>query len=155
MIHSRHAVLAALTTAGLLVAGCGGDDSSDKLSKADMAKQADAICVKYNAKVKAISQPSDIASFGPYLDKLLPVSDAQRAELVKLQPEDGVKADWDALIKDYDEQAKGIRDARAALKAGHETEFQRIVEDTGTLGDASDKKLDAFGAPHCGSKSNA
>jgi hypothetical protein len=154
LILSRHAVLATLTTAGLLMAGCGGDDSSDKLSKADLAKQADTICVKYNAKVKAVAEPTDIASFGPYLDKLLPFSEAQRAELVKLTPEDSVKAEWDGLIKDYDEQQKGIEDAQAALKGGDETEFQRIVEDTGTLGETSDKKLDAFGAPHCGSKSS-
>jgi hypothetical protein len=152
--HSRNALGAALLTAGLLAAGCGGDDKSDTLAKADLAKKVDAICVKYNAKVNALAEPADIAGYGPYLDKLLPFSTAQREELDALKPDDAVKAEWEGNLKDYDAQQQGLKDARAALKQGDEAEFQRIVEDLAPLGEASDKKLDAFGAPHCGSKSD-
>ncbi len=149
----RHPLLVAFTTAGLLAAGCGSSDS-DGLDKADLAKKADAICVKYNAKVKQLGEPSDVASFGPYLDKLLPLSVAQREELADLKPDDAVKAEWEANLRDYDTQQQGLKDAQAALKQNDQAEFQRIIEDLTPLGDASDKKLDAFGAPHCGSKSS-
>jgi hypothetical protein len=155
VFYARHAALATVTTAGLLAAGCGSNSSSDQLTKADMAKKADAICVTYNAKVKALAQPSDAASFKPYLEQLLPFFAAQRKELVALKPDDAVKAEWDGLIKDYDEQALGAKQALAALTSGDEAEFQRIVEAVAQTGKASDVKLDAFGASHCGSKSDA
>jgi hypothetical protein len=153
LLLTRNAAIAALTTAGLLAAGC-GSSGSDKLSKADMAKKADAICVKYNAKVKALGQPSDVASFKPYLNKLLPLSVSQRSELVALKPDDAVKAEWEGNLKDYDIQQQGLKDAQAALNKGDTAGFQRIVKDLGPKSTASNKKLDAFGAPHCGSKSS-
>ncbi len=152
---TQNALLMTVATAALLTAGgCGGDDSSDKLAKADLAKKADAACVKYNAKVKTLGEPTDVKSFGPYLDKLVPLTTSLREELRALKPDDAVKAEWEANLKDFDVQQKGLKDAQGALGSGDEAEFQRIVEDLAPLSDASDKKLDAFGAPHCGSKSS-
>jgi hypothetical protein len=154
MTNVRTAVLAALTVGGLAFAGCGGGDD-DTLSKAELAKKADAICVKYGPKQKALGSPTDAKSTIAYLDKLIPLSAEQRKELADLKAGDDVKAEWEALLKDYDQIADSAKQALTALKAGDETEFQRIIEDTNTVGEASDKKLDAFGAPHCGSKSDA
>ncbi len=84
----------------------------------------------------------------------MPLSTSQREELDALKPDDAVKGEWEANLKDYDTQQQGLKDAQAALKSGDEAEFQRVIEDLAPLSDASDKKLDAFGAPHCGSKSD-
>lgn len=146
--------MATVTTAALLATGCGGGGSAKTLTKADLAKQADAICVKYNAKLKAIAAPTDIKSYGPYLAAIIPLSQDQRGELGALKPDDKIKGEWNGLLKDYDAQQQGVKQAQTALKAGNQTEFQRLVEDIGTTSKASDKQLDALGAPHCGSKSN-
>jgi hypothetical protein len=155
MINVRTAVLAGLAVGGLAFAGCGGGDDSDTLSKAELAKKADAICVKYGPKQKALGSPTDAKSTIAYLDKLIPLSAEQRKDLDALKADDAVKDEWAALLKDYDEISNAAKQALTALKAGDEAEFQRIIEETNTVGEASDKKLDAFGAPHCGSKSDS
>lgn len=154
MLNPRTALLATLAAGGLLVAGCGGDDESGALSKAELAKKADAICVSYNAKTKALGEPSDAAGFTTYLTKFIPLGAAQGKELKALEADDAVKGEWDGLLKDYDTVFAAAQQALTALKAGDTDEFQRIIEDTNTVSDASDKKLDALGAPHCGSKSD-
>jgi hypothetical protein len=150
----RTAVLATLTSSGLLAAGCGGS-SSEPLSKAELGKRADAICVKYNAKTKALGEPSDEAGYVKYFDKLIPLTRAQGKELKALKPDDAINPTWVGLLKAYDSVAAAAPQARAALKAGDVTEFQRIVEDANAASDAPNKQLDALGAPHCGSRSGA
>ncbi len=66
-----------------LVAGCGG---SGRLSKADYVKQADAICTKYNAKLKALARPTSIGDLAAYVDKALPLARKGDDELRALKP---------------------------------------------------------------------
>lgn len=155
MLAARRTLLTTLSTAALLAAGCGGDDESPgKLAKADLAKAADAVCVTFQPKVEALGEPTDVASFKTYLEQFLPVAADRRKALVALQPDDDVKAEWEDLIKDYDASVDGAKQALAALAENDEAEFQRIVEDARVLNEESEKKLDAFGAPRCGSKSD-
>jgi hypothetical protein len=68
----------------VLAAGCGG--GSGRLSKADYAKQADAICTKYNAKLKALARPTGVAGLPAYVDKALPLARKGDDELRALKP---------------------------------------------------------------------
>ncbi len=143
----------ALAAAALLAAGCGSDDGPERLPQRDLAKRADAICVTYNAKLKALGEPKDAAAFGAYLDKLVPLSVAQRKELGALQGDDAVQARWERDLKAYDTQLAALRKARAALKTGDSAGFSRIVAGLQPLTQAANRQLDALGAPHCGSQS--
>ena len=59
----------------VLVAGCGG--GGGRLTRSEYAKQADAICLKYNAKLNGIAQPKSQAELAAFVDKaVLLVSDA-------------------------------------------------------------------------------
>ena len=55
-----------------LASGCGG--GSGRLSKAEYAKRADAICTKYNAKLKALARPTGISELPAYVDRALPLA---------------------------------------------------------------------------------
>jgi hypothetical protein len=66
----------------LAAVGCGG---SGRLSKRDYAKQADAICAKYNAKLRAIDRPRRIAELPQYVDRALPVARRGTDELRSLE----------------------------------------------------------------------
>lgn len=151
---TRSAVLATLVTGGLLVTGCGGDKGSSALSKGDLAKKADAVCVTYAKKAKSLKDPTDAASALAYFDKALPIFADQRKALGDLKADDSVKAEWDALLADYDAQIVLVKKAQTILKSGDEAGFAAIGDQITKSSDASDKKLDAFGAVHCGTKSD-
>jgi hypothetical protein len=78
----RRAALAVVVVA--LVAGCGG--GSNRLSKDEYAKRADAICSKYNAKLKALARPASISALPDYVDKALPLARKGDDELRGLKP---------------------------------------------------------------------
>jgi hypothetical protein len=68
----------------LLAAGCGG--GGGRLSKDEYAKRADAICTKYNAKLRALARPTSISELPAYVDKALPLARKGDAELRALKP---------------------------------------------------------------------
>src|SRR5919202_4191466 len=78
---SRVVVAFAVAT---LAAGCGG--GSGRLSKAEYAKRADAICTKYNAKLKALARPTGIKELPAYVDHALPLARKGDDELRALKP---------------------------------------------------------------------
>ena len=78
----RKVVLAAAVVG--LVSGCGG--GSGRLSKAEYAKRADAICTKYNAKIRALGRPTAISGLPAYVDKALPLARKGDDELRALEP---------------------------------------------------------------------
>ena len=67
----------------VLAAGCG---SSSRLSREEYSKRADAICTKYNAKIKALGQPGSIRALPGYVDKALPIARKGTDELRGLKP---------------------------------------------------------------------
>lgn len=74
----------------LLAVGCGGNGG--RLSKADYAKRADAICKSYNAKLRAVSRPHSVKDLPGYVDRALPVARKGNAELRALKaPKDEEK----------------------------------------------------------------
>jgi hypothetical protein len=50
---------------GLLIAGCGGGDGGEPLSKADFAQQTNAICTTANKKRTAIDEKFESSTDGP------------------------------------------------------------------------------------------
>ena len=67
-----------------LAAGCGGGGGG--LSKAEYAKRADAICTKYNAKLRGLARPTSISGLPAYVDKALPLARKGDDELRALKP---------------------------------------------------------------------
>jgi hypothetical protein len=151
-----HLRIAVVTVAGavMLAAGCGGDDSNT-LAKAELAKKADAICAKYNAKQKALKDPTDTKGFITYLEQLAPIADGQFKELSALKPADAIKSEWKAILEDYDKLRATAGEAKTALEKNDQKTFAKVAASADGLSKKTDKKLDAFGAPRCGSKSNA
>ena|SRR2546423_8397578 len=91
----------------LLAAGCGG--SGARLSKADYAKKADAICKSYNLKLRAVSRPHSVKDLPGYVDRALPVARKGNEELR------GLKAP-----KDEEKTAKEWLDQNNAVVAAME-----------------------------------
>lgn len=91
------AALSALALAGAVTA-CGG---SSGLSKAELSKQANAICTAEQKAGEAVPAPSNIqdaSQAAPYFDKIVPIIVGATTKLAALKPADEIKADWNAFL---------------------------------------------------------
>jgi hypothetical protein len=108
----RRASLLVLTVA--LAAGCGGGGgSSERLTRADYAKKADAICGKYNQQTKALANPKSLSDLADVADKTLPILDNALSDLRKLQPpanEQATADQWLAEVEKLKGDLKELRD---------------------------------------------
>jgi len=136
----------------VVVAACGGGD--DKLSKADLAKKANAICKKTGAEGRKIPAPANLAqdpvAAAAYFSKIVPIGQKEVDQLSDLKPADDVKDDWNQFLareKQAEETLKTIRDKAEAKDQTGLTDIAR--------GTRISKKLDAeaaaVGATSCGS----
>jgi hypothetical protein len=124
--------LRSFAASGLLVAvlaaGCGGGGGG-RLSRADYAKQADTICLKYNAKLNAIARPKSQAELAGFVDKAVPlVSDAsdRLAELKPPQDEQSIANAWNRANSDI---VRALERLRNAAKAKDGTKMQAALAD--------------------------
>ncbi len=110
----RTAMLLGVTAlaAGLLAAGCGGDDGGAAPSKQDYIAEGDAICKQRQDEVSRQAQETfggsvptgeQIEAFGA--DVIVPSLDSQLEELRALTPPEG---DEDTVGKIYDAVGDGI-----------------------------------------------
>ena len=117
---------AVLATALLaLFAGCGG---GGRLSKVDYAKQADAICSKYNRKIQALGTPRSLADIGGFADKALALTRSGNAELRGLKApksEEQTAKEW---IAQNDLVAAAVRDLAAAAKKNDKPGIQAALK---------------------------
>lgn len=108
----RQAFVIVLAT--VFLAGCGGGGSSgEPLTKEEYASKADAICAKYNAKVKALENPSNLSELADIADKTLPILDDAISDLKKLEPpadEQSVASQWLAQVQGLKNDLQEIRD---------------------------------------------
>jgi hypothetical protein len=141
-------VTAALATG---VAGCGGSSSSG-LSKADLAKQVNAICANYNAKIKAVPQPSDIAtnatSAATFFDKVAPLFDESLTKFKALKPADSVKSQYDDFLTKVGALASVIDQLKAKADAKDRTGIA-LLPQIQPATNAANSAANSIGATTC------
>jgi hypothetical protein len=120
----RKIVLAAAVVG--LVAGCGG---SGRLSKAEYAKQADAICTKYNAKLKALARPTSIGALPDYVDKALPLARKGDDELRALKPPKNEERTAKTWLVENDSVVHSMERLRDAAKKGDRAGIQTALNE--------------------------
>ena len=110
-----------------LVAGCGG--GSGRLSKDEYAKRADAICTKYNAKLKALARPTGISELPAYVDRALPLARKGDDELSALKPpkdEEQTAKEW---LDQNDSVVGSMERLRDAAKKGDRAGIQTALNE--------------------------
>ena len=110
-----------------LVAGCGG--GSGRLSKEEYAKRADAVCTKYNAKLKALTRPTSIGALPDYVDKALPLARKGDEELRALKPpkdEEQTAKEW---LDQNDSVVGSMERLRDAAKKGDRSGIQTALNE--------------------------
>ena len=107
---------ALLAATALLAAGCGG--GGGRLSKDDYAKQADAICSKYNRKIEALGRPKSpaLAEIARFADQALVLERKGNAELEGLKPPKSEEKTAQQWVAQNDVVAKAVGDLRDAAR---------------------------------------
>jgi hypothetical protein len=144
---------AGVLTAGLLLAGCGGSDSGESISKEEFIAKADAICKQSNQRMEAaftkflkdnptLTKPTD-PRFQPLVgDVMVPSLKREIEELKELGVPDGDEEKVGAMI--------------SALEEGLETAEDNPEVVTGSSSDTvfgiASRIAGEYGAEVCGSR---
>ena len=106
----------ALTLALVVLAGCGGGGGK-ALTKQEDASKADAICSKYNQKIKDLGNPKNISDLADVADKTLPLIESAIGEFKKLKPpadEQATASQWIVQVEGLQTDLKEVRDKAKA-----------------------------------------
>src|SRR5215208_1237742 len=92
----RAAALLALTAA---LAGCGGgDDGGKRLSAAQYRRQADAICARTNADLRALDTPDSLNAMKDFVDEAKPIAQSAVDDFAELQPPEDLETAHDRWV---------------------------------------------------------
>jgi hypothetical protein len=129
-----------------LAAGCGG---SGRLSKADYAKRADAICTKYNAKLKALARPTSISGLPAYVDQALPLARKGDDELRALKPPKGEAKTAKEWLDQSDSVVGSMERLRDAAKKGDRTGIQTALNEASSANRTANRLARQLGLSVC------
>jgi hypothetical protein len=127
-------VRAPLAATGLavvgLAAGCGG---SGGLSRAEYAKQADAICAKYNRRIEALARPSGVGGISAFTAKAIPIAQRGNDDLRELRPPKDERATAQEWIDLNDRVVEAIRRLGKAARRGDRAAIRKALREGNTL----------------------
>ena len=144
-------LLAAL--AALVVAGCGGGGGGGELSKADLAKKANAICADYSKQGTSLGSPdlSDPAKAEDYIRKAQDLASKQQDELKALKPDSKVKPDYDKLLDATGQATDLLGQLADAAADKDQKKGAELVSKLTPLSADVDSAASAVGAKSCAS----
>lgn len=130
-----------------LVAGCGG--GSGRLSKAEYSKRADAICTKYNAKLKALARPTSISALPAYVDKALPLARKGDDELRALEPPKDEEQSAKEWLDQNDSVVGSMERLRDAAKKGDRAGIQTALNEASSANQTANRLARSLGLRVC------
>src|SRR5919206_2485001 len=143
----RRFALASAVVLAVVAAGCGG--GSGRLSKAEYAKRADAICTKYNAKIRALGRPTSIPGLPAYVDEALPLARKGDDELRALEPpkdEEQTAKEW---LDQNDSVVGSMERLRNAAKKGDRTGVQTALNEATSANQTANRLARRLGLSVC------
>ena len=144
----RQAALALLTV--LVLAACGGGGGgSSRLSKSEFDAKANAVCDKYEKKIKAVPQPSGTKDIVSYIDKVLPILDEGTGKLDELNPPKDIEStvdEWRSIQHQEVDEAKKLKEA---AQKGDLAEVTKIAGETAASNKRGNQLALQIGATTC------
>lgn len=133
----------------LAAAGCGGDDG-ERLSKGEFLRRADAVCSKYEARLDALGQPTNVKQLRAFADKALPIAKEGREELGELRPPAELEDTYDAWLEQGDEAIEIVERLRDAAADNDQAEIQEIAQDAERADAEANRLAEEIGLERCG-----
>jgi hypothetical protein len=116
--------LIGLAAAAVLVAGCGG---GDHLSKDELIKQGDALCLQQRAADQKIGATQSVKTLAAKGDELLASDRAALDRFAKLKPPSDLQGKFDAYVKRLRQSLQVEADLVAAAKKGDTTQLRKAL----------------------------
>jgi len=144
----RPSAAGAALLAGLLAAGCGG---GGRLSKQGYAKQADAICSKYNRKIEALGRPKSaaLAEIARFADQALALERKGNAELAGLKPPKSEEKTAQEWVIQNDVVAKAVGDLRDAARTNDRVALAAALQRGNSANKVANKLARQLGLSIC------
>ena len=130
----------------VLAAGCGGEK---RLSREEYSKRADAICSKYNAKIKALGQPGSIRALPRYVDRALPVARKGTEELRRLEPPKDEEKTANEWLDQNDSAVGALERLRDAAKHADRSGIQAALTEAAAANRAANRFARQLGLRIC------
>jgi hypothetical protein len=130
--------------------GCGGDGGGERLSRAEFVARADAICQKYEARLDALGQPTNVDELRSFADRALPIAKDGREELGDLNPPEDLEDTYDAWLEQGDDAIEIVERLRDAAEDGDQAEIQEIAQDAQRADAESNRLAGELGFEQCG-----
>jgi hypothetical protein len=126
----------AVCAAVLVGAGCGG---GDRLSKAEFQQRANAICAKYQKRIDALGQPQSIDEVSKWVDKVIPLVEAEIDEMDDLKPPEEDQETFDQMIAKAEETRDAGEELGNAAEKNDQAAVQAALEKGQKSGDEADR----------------
>lgn len=120
----RASLLALLTI--LLLTACGGGGGK-RLTEAEYASKADAICGKYNQQVKALDNPSSLKELASVADKTFLILGNAIRDIRKLKPPENEQNTVDQWLDEVEKLQDDLTEIRDKAKDNDMQGVQAVV----------------------------
>jgi hypothetical protein len=111
----------------VLLAACGGDDSGPRLTKAEFASKADAICEKYNKQAESLDRPNSLTELADVADNTIPILRNAISEWRKLNPPQSEADTVDEWIGSVEQLVGDLEEIRDQADKGSMQGVQKVV----------------------------
>jgi hypothetical protein len=145
-VRARLIFVALVLATGAASSACGGDD---RLSQEEFRQQANAICAKYDEKIKALGSPASPAEIPDFVRRGVPLLRQGVTELRALKPPAELQDDYDRML---DETAKAIPAAQSladAAEKGDAAAVESAIAAAQMANKASDQLATDLGLDKC------
>ena len=146
------AVLAAIAALGLAACGGDDDDGGGALAKADIAKKANEICVKYDKEAEAVKEPTNVADAtqaAPYFRSIADIGQKRQDELEGLEPADDVKTDYESFTSEQKKLVDLFGQLADAAEAKDAQKGAQLLQQASTAGGPAQAAAKKVGATSC------
>jgi hypothetical protein len=111
----------------VLLAACGGDDRGPRLTKAEFASKADAICEKYNKQAESLDRPNSLTELADVADNTIPILRNAINEWRKLNPPQSEADTVDEWIGSVEQLVGDLEEIRDQADKGSMQGVQKVV----------------------------
>jgi hypothetical protein len=143
---------AVVAVVAALASGCGGDSGGGgQLSTEEFRQQANAICAKYNEKIKALESPSSPEEISGYVDQVVPLLQQGISELRGLRAPAESQDDFDRMLDETEKAIPAAQQLGEAAANNDAAAVQRALKSGQQADAASDEIATDLGLTRCAS----
>jgi hypothetical protein len=147
MARASVLALAAVALLTTLSAGCAGGD--DRLSRAELERQANDICSGYQRKLDALEQSQDFDTLQRFAEDARPILEQGVDDLRGLRPPEELEADYTAWVDATARDLVLIERVRKAAGRQDAAAIQRLSDDVSRADARADGMALALGLDVC------